>query len=174
MPLSEQEILRFLMQSRERISAAAWVVVQDAHVAEDIFQNTVLKAVTKDVSFEAEAALLSWAYITTRRDGLDWIRKHRRELVGCDPEILDLLEKDWQNEQVALAGARIDALRECIDRLPDKSTQLLRLRYFEGFSCGEISDQVNAKLDAVYKRLSRIHEALRICVNSKMDDPKNS
>ena len=43
------------MQSRERISAAAWLVVKDAHVAEDIFQNTVLKAVTKDVSFEAEA-----------------------------------------------------------------------------------------------------------------------
>ena len=56
MPLSEKEILRFLMQSRERISAAAWLVVKDAHVAEDIFQNTVLKAVTKDVSFEAEAA----------------------------------------------------------------------------------------------------------------------
>jgi hypothetical protein len=40
MPLSEKEILRFLMQSRERISAAAWLVVKDAHVAEDIFQNT--------------------------------------------------------------------------------------------------------------------------------------
>ena len=36
MPLSEKEILRFLMQSRERISAAAWLVVKDAHVAEDI------------------------------------------------------------------------------------------------------------------------------------------
>jgi RNA polymerase sigma factor (sigma-70 family) len=36
MPLSEKEILRFLMQSRERISVAAWLVVKDAHVAEDI------------------------------------------------------------------------------------------------------------------------------------------
>jgi RNA polymerase sigma factor (sigma-70 family) len=36
MPLSEKEILRFLMQSRERILAAAWLVVKDAHVAEDI------------------------------------------------------------------------------------------------------------------------------------------
>ena len=44
------------MQSRERISAATWVVVQDAHVSEDIFKNTVIKAVTKEVQFEAEAA----------------------------------------------------------------------------------------------------------------------
>ena len=162
------------MQSRERISAAAWVVVRDAHVAEDIFQNTVLKAVTKDVEFEAEAALLSWAFITARREGLDWVRKHRRESVGCDPEILALLEKDWQSEASAPAGERIDALRECIDRLPDKSKQLLRLRYFEGLSCGEISGQVNAKLDAVYKRLSRIHQSLRTCVESKMESPQNS
>ena len=47
------------MQSRERISAATWVVVQDSHVAEDIFQNTVIKAVTREVQFDAEAALLS-------------------------------------------------------------------------------------------------------------------
>ena len=173
MPLSEQEILRFLMQSRERISAAAWVVVQDTHVAEDIFQNTVLKAVTKDVEFEVEAALLSWAFITARRDGLNWVRKHRRESVGFDPEIFDLLESDWQAESAAPAGDRIDALRECIERLPDKSKQLLRLRYFEGLSCGEISDQVNAKLDAVYKRLSRIHESLRACVESKMEPETN-
>ena len=67
MALSEQEILKFLMQSRERIAAAVWVVVRDAHVAEDIFQNTVLKAVTKEVSFDADAALLSWAFIAARR-----------------------------------------------------------------------------------------------------------
>ena len=91
MPLSEKEILRFLMQSRERISAAAWLMVKDAHVAEDIFQNTVLKAVTKDVSFDTEAALFSWAFITTRRDSLNWIRKHRRESVGIDEEILTLI-----------------------------------------------------------------------------------
>ena len=63
------------MQSRERISAATWVVVQDAHVSEDIFQNTVIKAVTKEVQFDAEAALLSWAMISARREGLDWLRK---------------------------------------------------------------------------------------------------
>jgi DNA-directed RNA polymerase specialized sigma24 family protein len=57
MPLSEKEILRFLMQSRERISAAAWLVVKDAHVAEDIFQNTVLKAVTFRTKREQDQGL---------------------------------------------------------------------------------------------------------------------
>jgi len=69
-------------------------VVKDAHVAEDIFQNTVLKAITKDVNFEAEAALFSWAFITARRDSLNWFRKHRRESVGIDEDILILIHQD--------------------------------------------------------------------------------
>ena len=74
-----------------RIAAAAWVVVRDAHAAEDIFQNVALKALTKEVSFEAEGAVLSWAFITARREGIDWLRRHRKESTGLDPEILDLL-----------------------------------------------------------------------------------
>jgi RNA polymerase sigma factor (sigma-70 family) len=95
MTISEQEILRTLMKSRDRIAAAAWVVVRDAHTAEDIFQNVALKAMTKEVNFEAEGAVLSWAFITARREGIDWLRRHRRELTGLDSEVLELLEQEW-------------------------------------------------------------------------------
>ena len=173
MPLSEKEILRFLIQSRERISAAAWLVVKDAHVAEDIFQNTVLKAVTKDVNFEAEAALFSWAFITARRDSLNWIRKHRRESVGFDEDILTLIHQDWQNDHLNIKGNRFEVLRDCMEELPQKSEKILRLRYFEGLSCGEIADSISITLDAVYKRISRIQNSLRKCVELKMEPGGN-
>ena len=173
MPLSEKEILRFLMQSRERISAAAWLVVKDAHVAEDIFQNTVLKAVTKDVSFEAEAALFSWAFITARRDSLNWFRKHRRESVGIDEDILTLIHHDWQNDHLNPKGNRFELLRDCMEELPQKSEKILRLRYFEGLSCGEIADSISITLDAVYKRISRIQNSIRKCVELKMQPGGN-
>ena len=173
MSLSEKEILRFLMQSRERISAAAWLVVKDAHVAEDIFQNTVLKAVTKDVNFEAEAALFSWAFITARRDSLNWIRKHRRESVGIDEDILTLIHQDWQNDHLNPKGNRFELLRDCMEELPQKSEEILRLRYFESLSCGEIADSISITLDAVYKRISRIQNSLRKCVELKMEPGGN-
>ena len=66
MNLSEQDILRIVMKSRDRIAAAAWVVVRDAHAAEDIFQNVALKALKQGIDFPAEGALLSWAFITAR------------------------------------------------------------------------------------------------------------
>ena len=75
MNLSEPEILQALMKSRTRLSASAWVVVRDTHAAEDIFQNVALKAMTREVSFESEGALLSWAFITARHEEIDWLRR---------------------------------------------------------------------------------------------------
>ena len=53
MALLEHDILRILMHSRDRIAAAAWIVVRDGQASEDIFQNVAIKAMTKQVCFEA-------------------------------------------------------------------------------------------------------------------------
>ena len=96
--LSEQDVLRLLMQSRDRISAAVWLVTRDTQVSEDIFQNVVVKALTREVSFEVEGAVLSWAFITARREGIDWLRRHGRESNGLDPVVLDLVSQEWLTE----------------------------------------------------------------------------
>jgi len=170
MTLSEQDILRIVMKSRDRIAAAVWVVVRDAHAAEDIFQDVVLKALTKEVSFEAEGALLSWAFITARRGGIDWLRRHRRELTSLDSEILELLEHEWLSETAHHGEQRMEALRACLQSLPAKSSRLLQLRYFEGKSCGEVAEKLGTELNAVYKRLSRVHKSLRQCIEIRLNE----
>lgn len=126
------------MKGRTRVSAAAWVVVRDAHAAEDIFQNVALKAMTKRVSFETESALMSWAFITSRREGIDWLRRHQRETTCLDVEILELLEYDWQTEAAHPADAKIEALENCLAAATPSSRRMLKLRYFEGHSCEEV------------------------------------
>lgn len=167
MPLDHEAILKHLFEARQRLSAAAWLIVRDAQAAEDLFQNVALKSVTKDVTFEHEGALLSWAMVSIKREGIDWLRKRRTETLGLEPEVLDLISAEWQahpqNE-----GRRMEALRECLEALPTKSRRLLHLRYFEGHTCDEVARQVEARVDAVYQRLSRLHRALKECVASKV------
>jgi len=170
MAISEQDILQTLLKSRDRIAAAAWVVVRDAHAAEDIFQSVALKALTKEVSFEAEGPVLSWAFITARREGIDWLRRHRREWTGLDSEILDLLEQDWLRESAHHGEVRMEALRACLSALPEKSSLLLRLRYFEGNSCGEVARKLGMGLNTIYKRLSRLHQGLRECIELRLNE----
>lgn len=174
MNLSEPEILQTLMKWRVRVSSAAWLVVRDHHAAEDIFQNVALKAMTREVSFESEGALLSWAFITARHEGIDWVRRHRRETLGLGEEILELLECEWQAAPVHPSGAKIEALQDCLAGASESSRLLLRLRYYEGYSCEEAADQMGLGLNAIYKRLSRLHQSLKECIEGKLDAPREA
>ena len=76
---SERDILQTLMRARDRIAAAARIVVRDAHAAEDIFQNVALKAMATKVRFESEGAVLSWAIggsHENRKQACRWSRFH--------------------------------------------------------------------------------------------------
>jgi len=167
MPLDHETILKHLFAARQRLSATAWLIVRDAQAAEDLFQNVALKSVTKDVSFEHEGGLLSWATVSIKREGIDWLRKRKPETLGLDPEVLDLLGREW-SAHVQPEGPRMEALRECLDSVPEKARHLLHLRYFEGHSCDEVASRVGASLDAVYQRLSRLHRQLKDCVDQRL------
>ena len=168
MKLDESQILKVLMEWRNRISAATWLVVKDAHAVEDIFQNVAIKAITRNVEFKAEAALVSWAFITARREGIDWIRRQQRVSTGLSEDLMKVLEMEWvAHSDKTSSGARVEALSSCLDRVPDKSRSLLKLRYFDGYNCIEIAEKIGIELNTVYKRLSRLHQGLRVCIEQK-------
>jgi len=168
MLLDQETILRSLFDARLRLTAAAWMIVRDAQAAEDIFQNTALKALTKGATFEHEGALLSWATISARREGIDSLRKRRPETLGLDADVLDLLDKDLQKQPAHTEGCRMEALHECLDAVPANSRRLLELRYFEGRSCQEVAESVGGGLNAIYQRLSRLHRQLKGCIEKRL------
>ena len=113
--------------------------------------------------------MLWWAFITARREGIDWLRRHRKESTGLDPEILDMLEQEWLCEPARRGAVRTEALRSCLKKLPEKSSQLLRLRYFESDSCREVAKKLGTGLNVIYKRLSRLHRGLKECIELRLD-----
>jgi RNA polymerase sigma-70 factor, ECF subfamily len=176
MPLSHETILSHLFAARQRLSAAAWLIVRDAHAAEDIFQNVALKALAKNVEFEHEGALLSWATISARHEAISWLRKSKPETLGLDVELLDLLDREWQSKTASREAGRTNALRDCLDATPADGRRLLELRYFEGRTCDEAAHALSIKIDAVYKQLSRLHRQLRLCIERRLgaDTPLSS
>ena len=168
MPLDHETTLKHLFEARPRLSGVAWLMVRDAQAAEDLFQNVALKSVTKKVSFEHEGALLSWAMVSIKREAIDWLRKRRPESLGLEPEVLDLISEEWA-AHAQPEGQRMGALRDCLASVPEKSRQLLHLRYFDGHSCDEVARQVGASVEAVYQRLSRLHRQLKQCVDQRLN-----
>jgi RNA polymerase sigma-70 factor (ECF subfamily) len=168
MPLDHETIVRTLFAARARISAAVWLVVRHAQAAEDIFQNVAVKALTKGVEFEHEGQLLSWAMIAARREGIDWLRRQNRGAVALDDDILNLIEAEWALVTPEPGGRQVEALRDCLEAAPPVAREILELRYFEGHSCAEVGKKVGIGLAAVYQRLSRLHRALKLCIERRM------
>jgi len=165
--LSESETIQNLMQARSRIAAAAWLLTRDYHASEDCFQNVVLKAMTKEVSFPNEAALISWAFVVIRRDAMDWLARRGRKVAVLDENVLAILDRHQLSQ--SSDAFRTWALQECIASLSEEGRRLLQLRYFEGLRCQQVAQRLSLSLPAVYKRLSRLHEGLASCVQGKMN-----
>lgn len=168
MALTKDEIVRTLLQARTRISASAWTVVRDIQLAEDIFQNVTVKAINDSIQFEHEAPLLSWAFVTARNEALNVVRDRKSQLIVLDSSVLEMLESSWCGENTSRDGERCNALRECFTSLPEGSRRVLELRYFESHSCEQVAAILEINVDAIYQRLSRLHKALRNCIDQKI------
>ena len=102
-------------------------------------------------------------------DGIDQLRRQKNAPVCLNETILEVIEAEWANESLGQAAGRSQALRDCLDELPAKSRELLKLRYFDGQRCEEVASLLSAKLDAIYKRLSRLHNSLKDCIETKLN-----
>ena len=113
-------------------------------------------------------------FFTARREGIDGFQWHGKESISLDSKVLELLEQEWLSEVPNYGEERLDALRGCIENMSEESSQLLRSRYFENNSCGEVAKQVGIQLNTVYKCLSRLHQDLKACIELRLNELKGS
>jgi RNA polymerase sigma-70 factor, ECF subfamily len=165
-PLTQDELIHLLFAHRARLNAAVWMVVRDVHLAEDVFQEVMVKALAQKEGFDHEGHLLAWSRVTARNLALNLLRQRNRGWVVLDEETLGLIEADWPSSHAP--SARVEALQDCLETMPAEPRRMLDLRYVEGHSCEEVARIFGLKLDTAYQRLSRLHRALRECVERKL------
>jgi RNA polymerase sigma-70 factor (ECF subfamily) len=165
--MTEELLVKTLLDARPRLLAAAMAVVRDAHQAEDVFQEVMIKALRMRDSFGEEAGLLAWTRVAMRNLGIDLVRRAGRLDTILGELALDAVA-DHLDHHAAAGGARMAALRACLAGLPAESKRLLRLRYDEGRCGRELAQLLRRSEDAIYKALSRLHQALRKCVQERL------
>jgi RNA polymerase sigma-70 factor (ECF subfamily) len=89
-------------------------------------------------------------------------------ITGCDTlEYLSQLIEHIHDRAGDTWEQKIDALRLCIDALPDRYQHMIRLRYFEDQPTSKISDITKIALETVRKRLQRARSQLLDCLKRK-------
>jgi len=165
--MTEELLVKTLLDARPRLVAGTVAVVRDVHLAEDVFQEVLLRALRMRESFSDAGGVLAWARVSARNLGIDHVRR-----AGRLGEILSELALDALDERLEQCGdaqrQRAEAMRGCMEKLTEESKTLLRMRYDEGRKGEELARLLRRSEAAIYKALSRLHQALRKCIDERL------
>ena len=141
-------------------------------VAEDIAQETFVAAFkSKDPPPMQEVSRCrAWLRGIARNLFLTRCRKDRANPVIANDEILATAEARWNG--MTREPARIDnslaALDECLESLPDRSRQILRMRYEQNLPRQEMAKALSMQTEGVKTALRRLREVLAECITSRL------
>ena len=105
--------------------------------ANDVLQNTFLKAWNGLSSFQGEAKIGTWLSRIAINESLDFLRRNTQTLSSSDedPSVGNALMADPYFD-----GSEVEAmLQEAVAQLPDVQRTVFQLRYFEDMKYSEIS-----------------------------------
>lgn len=132
--------------------------------ANDIVQNTFIKAWMNIDSFQGKSKISTWLYRIAINETLTFLNKNRNTFVSLDtPEgaIAEQLESDTY-----FNGNKADAmLQEAIARLPEKQRLIFNLKYYSEMKYEEISRLLDTSVGALkasyHIAVKKIEEYLR-------------
>jgi RNA polymerase sigma-70 factor (ECF subfamily) len=137
---------------------AHWLA-RDRSLAEDIVQESLLRAWRSRDTLKDHGAARSWLLTIVRREHARLYERKRLELVPLD-DALDVQAAG----KAAEADGDLFTLRHAIMRLPIEYREPLLLQILGGFSTEEIARELTLSSTAVLTRLFRARNKLRaIC-----------
>jgi RNA polymerase sigma-70 factor, ECF subfamily len=165
-----EEIKRFVEANSEAVYRLALRMLGDAQDAEDVLQETFVKALRGLKSFEGRSSLSTWLFRIATNEALMLLRKKKPETVSIDAEREDeegQLEPiqlvDWccMPEHELLSSESKQHMEAAIQKLSPALRAVFELRDIEGLSVKETADVLNVSEAVVKTRLLRARLKLR-------------
>lgn len=130
--------------------------------ADDVMQETVLVMWSKFDKFQQGSNFLAWAKTIARYKILDSRKKNKLTCL-LDDETLSLIHKDRERYNDNM-DVKLDALRKCINKLPQAEKSILKLKYHKNMKTQQVARKIGIPLHTVYRRISKMYSVLLGCV----------
>lgn len=147
---SQKELRRFLTA----------LCCGDAALADDLAQDTLVKAYLSCDGFRDDSKFTTWMY----RIAYNTFISHHRSYKPSNP--LDVAA-DAESDATTDTGFDYQGLYLALDRLSDKERSAILLHYMQGYSTKEIAEITGSTTDAVKALLSRGRKHLKTLLEEK-------
>jgi RNA polymerase sigma-70 factor (ECF subfamily) len=140
---------------------ARWLT-RNEHDAEDVVQESYLRALKSFQSFQLGRDGRAWLLKIVRNTCYTWLRKNRPYAIAehfqeDDPDA-SIARSNPETQLVATINSQL--VHKALEQLSVEQRELLILRELEGFSYKEIAEIIDMPLGTVMSRLSRARKEL--------------
>jgi RNA polymerase sigma-70 factor (ECF subfamily) len=147
---------------QHRVFGVGWRMLGSRAEAEEIAQETFLRAHRALGEFRGEARLGTWLYAIASRLCLNRLAAGDRRHPRADEEALDRVPSSVTDAATALERTELQtALHEAIAALPEDRRIVVVLRDLEGLGYEEIAEVLGLELGTVRSRLHRARMELK-------------
>lgn len=175
----DSEAFRVLVEQHSRaVYQLAYRVTGNAQDAEDVVQETFLKAYRQLGRFEARSSFGTWLHRIAMNCSVDLLRGRPKREQAEESESLELMAGDQaaatspvaaSPERLAVSSEVGDRVRAAMNRLTSLERAVFALRHFEGYSIEEIGKQLGMRESATKHSVFRAVKKMRLALEPYVD-----
>ncbi len=160
----------FVKKYQRQVQAIAWGKIGDYHIAEEITQDTFLKAYEKLHSLRNPKHVEGWLYVIANRLCMNWIRKNKtrfQTIQSMDDMSMEEIEEAYyrlyeteKSEGKSKANRR-KIVKNLLVKLPESERTVLTLYYICEMTCKDISKFLGVSENTIKSRLHRARTRLK-------------
>ena len=140
----------------------AMTLTRDTTEAEDLVQETYVRAARGMNRLESNSNLKGWLFVIMRNAWLNQVRHKNAGPLFVDLDSNESMGDAQDNPHVVyLRKLERERVREAIESLPDAYREIVVLRDIEGFTYQEIATVLDCPAGTVMSRLGRARGRLR-------------
>jgi len=150
---------RLLIRHKSKVFSYIYLSVRDKDLANDLFQDTFIKAITtiKQGRYTEKGKFSAWITRIAHNLIIDHYRRERNEHALSNEEGVDLFNNiklcDESIEDNMIREQIFVDLAGLVERLPENQREVLRMRYFDDLSFKEIADATGVSINTALGRM---------------------
>lgn len=144
-------------------------MLRNEELAEDITQESFVKAFYSLSKLKNPASFKSWLFRIANNNTLDYLRKKRLPQVDVDEHLRESYVDDRGNpEEGVVSGARTKHIHEALGSLKEDQKAILVMCDLEGLSYQEIAEVLKIPFGTVQSRIFYARRKLREHLNTSI------
>lgn len=144
---------------KSRIYTTIYLIVKDSFIAEDLLQETFIKAINtiKAGRYNEEGKFLPWILRIAHNLAIDFFRKEKRYptiIMEDGSSVFNTLEfSEDSAESIQIKRDTHNRLRQLIHELPEAQKEVLMMRHYMKMSFQEIADSTGVSINTALGRM---------------------